>query len=113
MRGSYKVSYFLYYVYIKTIFLSVEILFDIFAKSKQKLITSVYSDDESRTFNQAGHKFLKNLTDLLFIHLEERGKFQVLNDIDIYFLTIPATREKENLVYTFKGTSKKLSGWKC
>ena len=113
MRGSYKVSYFLYYVYIKTIFLSVEILFDIFAKSKQKLITSVYRDDESRTFNQAGHKFLKNLTDLLFIHLEERGKFQVLNDIDIYFLTIPATREKENLVYTFKETSKKLSGWKC
>ena len=113
MRGSYKVSYFLYYVYIKTIFLSVEILLDIFAKSKQKLITSVYCDDESRTFNQASHKFLKNLTDLLFIHLEARGKFQVLNDIDIYFLPIPGTREKENLIYTFKGASKKLSGWKC
>ena len=113
MRGSYKVSYFLYYVYIKTIFLSVEILLDIFAKSKQKLITSVYCDDESRTFNQASHKFLKNLTDLLFIHLQEREKFQVLNDIDIYILTMPDTHEKEKLVYTFKGTSKTLSGWKC
>ena len=113
IRGSYKVSYFLYYAYIKTIFLSVEMLFDIFVKSKQKLITEVYRDVESRTFNQASHKFLKNLTDLLFNHLEERGKFQVLNDIDIYFLTIPDTDEKEKLVYTFKRTSKKLSGWKC
>ena len=113
IRGSYKVSYFLYYVYIKTIFLSVEILFDIFVKSKQKLITEVYRDVKSRTFNQASHKFLKNLTDLLFNHLEERGKFQVLNDIDIYSLTIPDADEKEKLVYAFKGTSKKLSGWKC
>ena len=113
IRGSHKVSYFLYYVYIKTIFLSVAMLSDISIKSKQNLITAVYRDDESRTFSQASHKFLKNLTDLLFIHLQEREKFQVLNDIDIYILTMPDTHEKEKLVYTFKGTSKKLSGWKC
>ena len=113
IRGSRKVSYFLYYVYIKTIFLSVEILSDIFIKSKQKLITAVYCDDESRTFSQASHKFLKNITDLHFIHLEEHGKLQVLNDIYTYILTMPDTHEKEKLVYTFKETSKKLSGWEC
>ena len=113
IRGSPKVSYFLYYVYFQTTFLSIEMLFDIFVKSKQKLITAVYRDDESRTFNHASQKFLKNLTDLLFIRLEEIGKLQILNDIDIYFLTIPDTHEKEKLVYTFKGQSKELSGWKC
>ena len=115
IRSSEKVSYYLYYVYLRTTVLSIEMLINIITKSKQMLITAVYRDAESRTFNQASHKFLKNFTDLLFSRLKEHGKFQYLNDMDIHFLNTheKATHEKEKLVYTFKSRDKNSSGWKC
>ena len=90
-------------------------LINIITRSKQMLITAVYRDAESRTLNQASHKFLKNFTDLLFSRLEEHGKFQYLNDTDIHFLNTheKATHEKEKLVYIFKSRDKNSSGWKC